>query len=412
MTSHLISVTEALERILQHFSPLDVEEVPLEQADGRVLADEIRSPLDIPSFNNSSMDGFALRASDVVEASPESPVTLQVVADIPAGSEPQCTLEPGQAARIMTGAVLPPGADAVVPVEDTSQSRKPQGDDPLPPVVKIFRAVQSGAYVRHVGQDLQRGDVVLTPRRLRPQDVGFLAMLGMPKVRVRRRPRVALFSTGDELLPPGVPLKPGKIYDANTYTLQALLPRFGAQVFLVTRLPDRLDAVEDALHDAVVSGADLLVSTAGVSMGAYDFMRVAIERQGDLHLWRVNVRPGKPLTFGHFQGVPFLGLPGNPVSTFVSANIFLRAVLMRMLGLEHLPHLRQVVLGEPVQSDARESYLRVILRTEGDQVVAYLAGHQGSGNLYGMTRADALLKVPAGVTSLSAGDFAQALILD
>ncbi|GAB4521268.1 MAG: molybdopterin molybdotransferase MoeA [Anaerolineales bacterium] len=412
MSSDLLEVHTALERILSHFAPLMGEVVSLAQADGRVLMAEVRAPISVPPFDNSSMDGFALQAADISAASPQTPVTLQVIADIPAGSAPQCVLQPGQAARIMTGAVLPQGADAVVPVEMTNRGHKPSGNDPLPPQVQVFQPVERGAYVRRAGEDVRAGDVVLSPRRLRPQDIGFLAMLGIAQVMVRRTPRLALFSTGDELLPPGEALAPGKIYDANTYSLQHLIRRFGADPFLVARLPDRLDAVEEALQSAVSAGADLIVSTAGVSMGVYDFMRVALERQGTLHLWRVNMRPGKPLTFGHYLDVPFLGLPGNPVSAFVSAQVFLRPIVARLLGLEHASHMQTVTLGEAVHSDGRQSYLRVTLQPEAPLPVAHLAGHQGSGNLYGMTQSDALLIVPAGVTELPAGAPAQALLLD
>lgn len=409
MSRPLLSVDEALERILQHFSPVEIEEIPLENADGRVLGEEIRAPLNLPPFDNSSMDGFAIRAADVAAASPETPVTLQVIADIPAGSAPVVTVQPGQAARIMTGAPMPTGADTVVPVEDTDQGRKPRGNDPLPPQVQVFRAVERGAYVRPAGEDVHTGEVVLTPRRLRPQDVGFLAMLGMAHIPVRRKPRIALISSGDELLPPGAPIAPGKIYDANTYSLQALLRRFGAEPLWMGRIPDKLEAAQDALQRAVDSGADLLVSSAGVSMGAYDFLRVAIEEQGALNFWRVNMRPGKPLTFGTYRGVPFLGLPGNPVSAFVSANVFLRMVVRRMLGLSPRLSTRRVTLGEPVRSDGRQSFLRAVLREEGNRQIAYLAGHQGSGNLYGMTQAQVLLIVPAGVTSLPAGASVEAM---
>ncbi len=409
MSPQLLSVADALERILSEFRPLEVEEIPLEEADGRVLARDIRAPLDLPPFDNSSMDGYALRAADVAAAGPQNPVALRVAGDLPAGRAPAVQVGPGEAARIMTGAPMPAGADAVVPAEDTDQGRAPRGDDPLPATVRVYRAVEPGAYVRPAGEDVRRGTVALTPRRLRPQDIGFLAMLGLARVPVRRRPRVALLSSGDELLPPGAPIAPGKIYDANSYSLQALIRRFGGQPLWLGRIPDTLEAARFALQRAVDAGADLLVSSAGVSMGAYDFLRIAIEREGALDFWRVNMRPGKPLTFGRYRGAPFLGLPGNPVSAFVSAHVFLRAAIARMSGLEARAPTRSVTLGEAVRSDGRQSYLRARLDASGR---ARLAGHQGSGNLYGMTRADLLLVIPAGVTELPAGAQVQAMLLE
>jgi len=241
------------------------------------------------------------------------------------------------------------------------------------------------------------------------EDAFDVGLLGLPNAPVRRRPRIALLSSGDELLPPGAPIAPGKIYDANAYSLQALIRRFGGQPLWMGRIPDTLDAAQTALRRAVDARADLLLSSAGVSMGAYDFLRIAIEREGALDFWRVNMRPGKPLTFGTYRSVPFLGLPGNPVSAFVSAHVFLRAVIARMLGLETSLPTRTVTLGEALRSDGRQSYLRAVLDDSGR---ARLAGHQGSGNLYGMTRARLLLIIPAGVTELPAGAQVQAMPLE
>ncbi len=407
-------VQEALHDLLAAFQPLDFETVPLRDAPGRVLAAPVRAPMDFPPLPTSSMDGFAVRAADVRLATPAQPVSLRVTLDIPAGTWCEQPIQAGEAARIMTGAPLPPGADAVVPVEHTDFGLREAGA-PLPPAVQVFRAVDGGAYVRRPGEDMRRGQEVLAPGRvLRPQDVGLLGMLGLAEVRVYRRPRVALLSSGDELLPPGAPWQPGKIYDANSFTLQALAVRCGAEVLPLGVAADQAADVQARLDRAVEAQADLILSSAGVSVGAFDFVRNVVERHGRLDFWRVNMRPGKPVAFGAYRGVPFLGLPGNPVSAFVAFEIFARPVLFRLQGRTDWVRPRRVArLAQPVTSDGRESYLRAIVTPdESGHLVARLTGHQGSGNLLSLVQANALLIVPAGVQSLPEGAEAAFWYLD
>ena len=358
------------------------------------------------------MDGFAVRAADLKVATSSSPVTLQVAGDIPAGTKPAVTIASGQAARIMTGAQMPDGADAVIPVEDTDfQDRQP--GTPAPKSVQVFNSIKPGDYVRPQGQDVRTGQAVLqSGHELRPQDLGLLAMLGMAHVQVHRRPRVALLSSGDELLPVDSPLQPGKIRDSNTYTLSALLERAGAKVERLGIAADNYQAVLDLLASAVNNQVDLILSSAGVSVGAFDFIKEVVSSQGKLDFWRVNMRPGKPLAVGSFQGIPFIGLPGNPVSAFVSFEVFVRPVLNLLSGKKSAGRPRvRARLAEQITSDGRESYLRARIVEENGNLTARLSGHQGSGNLLSIVGANALLILPAGVKSLAAGKEIEAWLL-
>jgi molybdopterin molybdotransferase len=408
----LLSVDEARLRMLSHFKPIGTATLPLKECARRVLATDVDARNDLPSFDNSAMDGFAVIASDLADAGPASPRTLKVVADIPAGTSPDLTLTPGQAARIMTGAPMPKGADAVIPVEETDFHERTPGT-PAPKTVTINKALQAGDYVRAQGTDVQIGQPVLeTGHKLRPQDLGLLAMLGVGEVPVYRKPRVALLSSGDELVPVDAPLRPGKIRDSNTYTLSALLEDGGAEVLNLGIAADRREAVEELLEKAAAQGVDLILSSAGVSVGAFDFIKDVVEAQGELTFWRVNMRPGKPLAFGKFKDIPFIGLPGNPVSAFVGFEVFVRPVLERMGGLETTGRPRvRVRLAENVTSDGRESYLRADVHEENGILSARLAGHQGSGNLLSIVQANALLIIPAGVKSLAADTEVDAWLL-
>ena len=403
-TTDLTSVPQAQMQLMAVFSPIDIERIPLTEAAGRVLAEPISSQIDLPVFDNSSMDGFAVRAGDIRDADRQSPVLLEVIADIPAGTAPQITVEAGQSARIMTGAAMPRGADAVVRVEDTDFGLRDPGSVP-PKYVQVYVAVPLGENVRSRGQDVRLGELVLNPnRRLRPQDVGVLAMLGMPEISVYRRPRVGLMSPGDELLSLGAPLEEGKIYESNSYVLEALIAQSGGQILRLGIVPDTTEAVRQSLRAAVAQGVDLFLSTGGVSVGAFDFVRAVLEREGQLTLWRVNMRPGKPLAFGSYGGVPYFGLPGNPVSAYVSFQVFVKPALRKMSGLPDEARLtRKVRLLESIESDGRESYLRIFATHEDGFWVARLTGHQGSGNLRSLVNANALLIIPAGVTALKIG---------
>jgi molybdopterin molybdotransferase len=398
--TNLISVHEAQTLITATFNAVSSEVVPLTNCAGRILAETVTANGDLPPFANSSMDGFAVQAGDVGQAGQEQPVFLRVVGDIPAGSAIPASLASGQAMRIMTGAPIPPGADAVVPVEDTDFGE--QQHAALPEQVAIYTAPQPGQNVRPRGQDIRDGQVLLLPgRQLQPQDVGLLAAIGRTTVSVYRKPRVALFSSGDELVQPGDPLGAGQIYDSNQFVLAALLESAGAEVLRLGVARDDPQAVYEILHKASGQGIDLIVTSAGVSVGAFDFIRQVIQNHGHLALWRVNMRPGKPLAFGSFEDVLLIGLPGNPVSAYVGCQVFVLPVLHKLAGRPQVTRRRaRARLAHSIESDGRESYLRATVKEEHDQLVAALTGHQGSGNLYSLVQANALLIVPSGVKSL------------
>jgi molybdopterin molybdotransferase len=406
----MLSVAEACERILSHFHATAEENIPLIECAKRVLAMDIIAAHDLPPFDNSSMDGFAIRAVDSQTAA--SSLILSVVADIPAGSAPTVTLAQSQAARIMTGAQLPAGADAVIPVEDTDFNDR-SANTIAPQTVSFTRAIKVGENVRPRGMDLHAGEVVLQKgHRLKSQDLGLLAMLGVGHVQVYRKPRVALLSSGNELLDVDTPLTAGKIHDSNSYTIASLIQNAQADVLHLGVAKDTRESVEGLLQIAVNDPVDLIVSSAGVSVGAFDFVKEVIESNGKLDFWRVNMRPGKPLAFGEYHGTPFIGLPGNPVSAFVGFEVFVRPTLERLSGqLDSARLTVKVRCAEEIESDGRESYLRAKIHIEDDIYIATLTGHQGSGNLLSLVQADALLIIPAGVKCVPVGREVEALLL-
>jgi molybdopterin molybdotransferase len=401
--SDLLSVEEAQQKLLSAFSQLGSEPLYIQRAVGRILAEPIFSPIDLPSFTNSAMDGFAIRAEDLTEANLENPLTLEVIADIPAGRATDVKIRRGQAARIMTGAALPGGADAVIPIEDTNHYQDNQAAKLIvPSQVIAYRSVIPGENIRPKGQDVGAGQTVLSSRvRLRPQDIGLLSMLGIEHVLVVRRPRIALLSTGDELIPLGEPIRPGLIHDSNTYMLSALISQDEGESINLGITRDTETAIFDNLEKAVINRVDLIVSSAGVSVGAFDFVRTVVEKHGSVDFWRVNMRPGKPLAFGNYRDIPFIGLPGNPVSAFVGYLIFVRPAIQKMSGnQDQIKPVIQARLLEAIVSDGRESYLRAMVFPENGSWKARLTGHQGSGNLLSLVQANALLIIPSGVKSL------------
>jgi len=409
-----LTVAQALTAVLDGVSILPPETVPLLEALGRVLAASVSARDSLPPFANSSMDGYALRAADIAQAAPDRPLTLRVVADIAAGFVSDVVVGPGTAARIMTGAPMPAGADAVVPVEDTNESWRGK-ERPLPPAIQIFRSVQPGDYVRHVGEDMRAGQTVLESGHvLRPQEIGVLASLGVSQVAVVKRPSVAILSTGDELLAVDQPLTPGKIRNSNGYAQAAQVAALGAVPLMLGIAGDTETAVRSRLQAGLEVGVDLFVSSAGVSVGAYDVVKAVLEQEGQVGFWRVRMRPGKPLAYGRYHGVPYLGLPGNPVSAMVSFERFARAAILKMAGHTNLerPQVR-AVLQESFQSDGRESYIRAIVTRTPDGVYqATTTGSQGSHMMTSLVKANALIIVPEGVTHVEAGEQVCAWMLD
>ena len=403
----MLAVQEARERILAVFQRLPAEIVPLAVAYSRVLAEDVVSREAVPPFANSSMDGYAVRAADAAVAQTRLPVS----GDIPAGTAPG-PLRPGTAMRIMTGAPIPAGADAVVPVEETDDTRAPGHGQPPPATILLRTAPRVGDNVRAAGLDVAVGDVVLSAGAwLGPAALGVLAAVGAAQVSVVRRPRIALLSTGDELVTVGEAPGPGRIRDINSYTLAAALREVGADVIALGIARDERGDVETRLAQARDLGVDLVISSAGVSVGTYDVVKAVVEANGALNFWRVNMRPGKPLAFGHVFGIPFFGLPGNPVSALVGLEVFVKPVIATLLGQRWAPRSVKAQLVEPYTSDGRETYLRVRLTGGPTGFLAHLTGAQTSNLITSMVRANALLVVPSGVTRAEAGTAFDAWLL-
>jgi molybdopterin molybdotransferase len=408
LAQKLLSVGAAQTRIRRLFRSVRSETVELDRCLGRTLAVDIKAS-SLPRFDNSSVDGFAVLTSDLAQARGER--QLLVVADIPAGTSMAKRLQPGQAARIMTGAKIPQGADAVVMLEDTDVGTR-DSSIPAPDSVRIRKQVEPGENIRRRGMDVKSGAVVLEKgHQLRAQDLGMLAMLDRGRVRVFRRPRVGLLSSGNELAAVGTALKPGQIRDTNSHTLTALLHETGCEVVFLGVARDEESAIAALLERAVSRGVDLILSSAGVSVGALDLIRMVVQRHGRIDFWRANVRPGKPLAVGRYRSVPYIGLPGNPVSAFVGFELFVRPALAKLSGSTFERRSVRVTLEEPVQGNARESYLRANVHERHDGLGARLTGHQGSGNLFSLVRANALLIIPAGVKSHAVGDQVKAWLL-
>ena len=408
-----LTVQEALTAVLAGVSVLPAERVPLLAALGRVLAQDVVAKDSLPPFSNSSMDGYALRAADLREASAEKPATLQVVGDVAAGAVLDVTVEPGTAVRIMTGAPVPAGADAVVPVEDTNESWRDR-ERPLPEQIQVNRSVQAGDYIRHPGEDIEAGQAILARGHiLRPQEVGVLASLGIGQIAVVRRPKVAILATGDELLEIDKPLQPGKIRNSNGYTQAAQIMALGAEPVQLGIARDTETAVREKLQAGLDAGVDLFISSAGVSVGAYDVVKAVLEEEGNIGFWRVRMRPGKPLAYGTYHGVPYLGLPGNPVSAMVSFERFARAAIRKMAGHTQLDRPTiTVTVQEDIDSDGRESYIRAVVTHDENGYQATTTGAQGSHMMTSLVKANALLIVPEGVKYVASGSQLTAWMFD
>jgi molybdopterin molybdotransferase len=388
----MLTVEEALEAILSRISVLGTERVDAMSSLGRVLAEAVVSSREIPPWPNSSMDGYAVRAEDTGRGA-----ALAVVGRVEAGRLPARVVGRGEAVRIFTGAPLPEGADAVVPQEDVEATDAR---------IALRAPVERAAFVRSRGEDVRIGDRVLEPGRvLTAAEIGLLATLGYGQVRVYRRPRVAILSTGNELADLGSEPGPGQIPNTNTYTLMAQVLEAGGEPVSLGVAHDRLDAIEERVRAG--RDADMLVSSAGVSVGELDLVREALTRAGaELHLWQVSMRPGKPITFGSLGRRPIFGLPGNPVSAMVTFELFVRPALLKMAGRQRLtrPRVHARALGPVPNPGSRRGYLRVNLEPVGVGFGARLTGEQGSAILRSMVAADGLAVVPPDTVVQVGGD--------
>ncbi len=384
----MLTVEDARARMLGRAEPVDVHAVPTLEALGQVLATDVISALAVPPLDNSQMDGYAVRTVDV----PAAGTTLRVSQRVAAGHVGG-PLEPGTAARIFTGAPVPAGADAIVMQEACTAGEGKVTFNEVP---------VRGAWIRRAGMDIAAGDtVVAAGTRLRPQDLGLIASVGAARVTVHRRLRVAVFFTGDELTMPGEALAPGRIYNSNRFVLRALLERLGCEVKDLGIVPDDRARTRAAFGDAA-RGSDLIITSGGVSVGEEDHVKPAVEAEGALELWQIAMKPGKPLAFGHVQGVPFIGLPGNPVSSFVTFLLFARPFILRRQGARAVDVTAFTLRAEfewP-KPDRRREFLRV-RRNERDGVELFPT--QNSAVLNSTAWADGLVDLPAGA-AVARGD--------
>ncbi|MFE5830169.1 gephyrin-like molybdotransferase Glp [Streptomyces sp. NPDC056488] len=421
----LWTVDEHLDDVLASVSPLEPIELQLLDAQGCVLVEDVTVPAALPPFDNSSMDGYAVRVADVAGATGEFPAVLTVIGDVAAGADGLPEVGPGQAARIMTGAPLPPGAEAVVPVEWTdggtgggaatgmsAASTAPEG---AAGEVRVHRAAEARAHVRARGSDVRAGELALAAGTvLGPPQIGLLAAIGRGTVRVRPRPRVVVISTGSELVQPGEPLGPGQIHDSNSFALAAAARDAGALAYRVGAVADDAESLRSAIEDQLIR-ADLIVTTGGVSVGAYDVVKEALTGDGEVDFRKLAMQPGKPQGFGAIGAdrIPLLALPGNPVSSYVSFELFVRPAIRALMGVGdlHRPRVRAVLdVDGPLRSPAgRRQFLRGVYDRETGAVTP--VGGAGSHLIAALAHADCLLVVPEETESVEPGAELEVVLL-
>jgi molybdopterin molybdotransferase len=401
----MITVEEALDKILCHIQPLGSEKVSLLEALRRVIAEDIYANRDVPPLDNSGMDGYAVKNLDIKNSSKDHPVRLKVVEDLPAGSISTKTLRKGQAIRIMTGAPIPKGANTIIPVEETE---KEEG------FVSIFKAVSSGEHIRRAGEDVKKGDLVVSVGDLiRPAEVGMLASLGRSFISVYQKPLVAILCTGEELVDVDGDLDEVKIVSSNSYTLAAQVRDCGAIPIQLGIAKDRREEIREKLRQGI--RADVLISSGGVSVGDYDFVKDALNDLGvKMVFWRVAMKPGKPLAFGTIRRKPVFGLPGNPVSSMVSFEQFVRPSLLKMMGHRHLfrPTVEAILKEDIHKEPGRRHFIRSSVSFEKDHYFATTTGAQGSGILRSMLRANGLIVIPEDREIVKAGEKVKVQLLD
>jgi len=401
----MISVEKALKTILVNFRPLGLEKINILEARKRVIGEDIFAPHNIPSADNSAMDGYAVRHIDTKGATQDKPLQLKIIEDIPAGKVALKKIKKGEAARIMTGAVIPEGADSVIRQEDTKKNGK---------TVIIYSSIKKGLNIRFAGEDVQKGELVVNKgSAIRPADIGMLAALGKAFISVYQKPRVAIMSTGDELVDIETDPPLGKIINSNSYSLAAqVLECGGIPIMLGISKDKKIDLqkkFKTALH------ADVIISSGGVSVGDFDFVKNVMGEIGNaMHFWQVAMRPGKPLAFGTIEGIPLFGLPGNPVSAMVSFEQFVRPSLLKMQG--HKKIFRQTakaVCDQEVQKSAGfKHFIRAVVKKEKDQYIASTTGAQGSGILKSMVIANALIVMGENETRIKKGSQVTIQLLD
>jgi len=414
----MISVEQALEKILSNVNVLEEETKPLLDCLGQVLAEDVYSNINIPPLDNSAMDGYAIQSWDTFGASQQSPRMLRVIDSVPAGSISKKEVTPGTAIRIMTGAPVPVGADSVVKFEDTDETHRNKATNEI----CILCEIETGKNIRQAGEDITKGSLVLSQGTvIRPAEVGVLASLGYATVKVTRRPVIAILATGDELVDIDKSLPPGKIYNSNTYSVAALVLRYGGIPKLLGIARDNEESLVTKLRQGL--DADMLITTGGVSLGDYDIVKDILAQEGEIGFWTVRMKPGKPLAFGTItrktkngdnKKIPHIGLPGNPVSSMVTFELFIRPSILKMLGKKNLtkPTVTAVMKSRIVNTDGRRVFARVTVKQQDGEYYAWSTGPQGSGILTSMSLANGLAIVPEANAAAEAGDTVQVMMLD
>ncbi len=419
----MISVEEALDKLLSYVHVLPKEEVPILDSLGQVLAEDVYSSINVPPLDNSAMDGYAVRSSDTLGAGTDSPKLLRVIDTVAAGSISKKSVIPGTAVRIMTGAPVPEGADTVVRFEDTDEDQRRQASaGQAIAEIGILCEAEVGLNIRYAGEDITKGSMILAEEMLiRPAEAGVLASLGNEKVTVISRPVVAILATGNELVEVGQPLPVGKIYNSNSYSVAALVKRYGGIPRILGIALDN----EDSLVAAIRRGldADMLITSGGVSLGDYDVVKDVLAQEGEIGFWTVRMKPGKPLAFGAIPGsdrqgtptmIPHLGLPGNPVSSMVTFEIFARPAIFKMMGKKNWtkPTIEAVLEDRIVNTDGRRVFTRTVIEKREGRYYARLTGPQGSGVLTSMARANGLAILPEDKAEMGPGEVVQVMMLD
>ena len=393
----MLRVEEALDKILGRIGPLGFEKVSLLESLGRVVGEDIDARRNIPPLDNSGMDGYAVRTADIEKASRDHSVRLRVIEDLPAGFLSQKTLKKGQAIRIMTGAPIPMGADTVVPVEETRKDGSS---------VSIFKAFPFGENIRRAGEDVKQGDRVISRGdTLRSSEIGMVASIGRSSISVYQRPMVSILCTGEELVDVDDPLEGVKIVSSNSYTLAAQVRECGAIPVQLGIARDQKEEVKKKLRQGL--RADVLISSAGISVGDYDFVKEALKDLGmEMVFWRVAMKPGKPMAFGVIREKPVFGLPGNPVSSMVSFEQFVRPALLKMMGHHQIfrPCIEAMLNGDLATEPGKRHYIRAVVSRRDDHYVVRTTGAQGSGILNSMVRANGLIVIPEDRKCVRAGE--------
>ncbi|MBI2831205.1 MAG: molybdopterin molybdotransferase MoeA [Chloroflexi bacterium] len=405
----MITVEEALDKVLGYVNVLEAEEKPVLESLAQVLAEDVYSDIDIPPLDNSAMDGYAVLSEDTRGASKKSPRILKVIDTVAAGSIPQKRVKTGTAIRIMTGAPMPDGADAVVPFEDTDEKQRqsPAAE------IGILRETPADCNIRRKGEDIARGSLVLSKGMvIRPSEVGVLASVGRRRIKVVRRPVIAILATGNEIIDINQPLSPGKIYNSNTYSVAAQVLRYGGIPRILGIALDTEESLVEKLRQT--NGADMLITIGGVSVGDYDMVKNVLASEGEIVFWTVRMKPGKPLAFGRIRGIPHLGFPGNPVSSMITFELFARPAILKMMGKKNLakPTIEATLEDSIVNRDGRRIFARAIIGRRNGKYYAGLTGPQGSGILTSMSLANGLAIVPEDRARMEAGETVRVMMLD